>query len=313
MNNISEDYLFMFLKVRNHYIANALAMDVIPTLQSNYTTYNTELDAFMLELANSTADTTGYAMDKESKRIDLTQRALQISNSLTAYYTSIDDKAGRKLADYPTSYFTNASAEDLSARCLALHNLADSVGALLVPFGVTVLQIAEFKTALDEYVAINPEGSLAIDNRKQAAAKAEKIRLRIMDLLVNKIDVLVRVFELSNSFLYNTYLDARALDVTGTPTTPDYVGTLAPMVITMVVEIPYVAGRSFKIKNAGDDFMHACLSNNPAEIQGTIMVVQGGNTNTWLSSTFNPDSSANFLLLQNNSPLPQNYEVTIVE
>jgi hypothetical protein len=50
---------------------------------------------------------------------------------------------------------------------------------------------------------------------------------------------------LAKSFLYNTYLDARALDVTGTPTTPDYVGTLAPMVITMVVEIPYVAGRSF--------------------------------------------------------------------
>ncbi len=118
---------------------------------------------------------------------------------------------------------------------------------------------------------------------------------------------------LAKSFLYNTYLDARTLDVTGTPTTPDYVGTLAPMVITMVVEIPYVAGRSFKIKNAGGDFLHACLSNDSNNFQGTILVVQGGGTNTWQSSTFNPDPTANFLVLQNNSPLPQEYEVTIVE
>ena len=313
MNNTSEDYLFTFLKVRNHYNANALAMNVIPTLQTNYTTFNAEVDTYMLELANSTADTSGYAMNKEGKRNDLTQRALQISNSLTAYYITIDDDKGRKLADYPSSYFTLASAEDLIARCLALHNLADSVGVLLDPFNVSVAQITEFKTALDEFVAANPEGSLAIDNRKVSAAKAEETRLRIMDLLVNKIDILVRVFEVSNSFLYNTYLEARALDVAGTPTSPDYVGTLTPGIISMVVDIPYVAGRSFKIKNSGGDFLNACLSNNPLLFQGATLVVNGGSTNTWLSSTFNPDSSANFLLLQNNSPLPMDYEVTIVE
>lgn len=109
--------------------------------------------------------------------------------------------------------------------------------------------------------------------------------------------------------IYESYVNSRAIDDTGSSTPADYEGVLPPGAIITVENIPYLSSRAFRIKNKGGDFVHVCLSNDPLMFQGVTLVVVGGGQ----SSTFNPDPSANFLLMQNVGPLPAEYEVRVEE
>lgn len=299
MTNKLEDYFFMISKVRNHYTLNKIAIDLIPTAITEYTAFNAEYDTLMLQMANSTADTSGYAMNKEVVRKTLEDKALQVSNSLTAYFTTINDLKGRKLADYPTSYFLKANAEDLIARCVGLHLLAEPIGLPLVPFGVTVLDVQALETTIDAYVIANPEGSLAIDIRKQYAIKAEQTRLKIMDRLVNKIDVLLRVVQLSNDFLYNTYLSARAIDTTGTPTAPAIEGSVSGPMPVVMGSFPYNPNREFRLQVLGGDALWG-LGNMAPIIENAVPIVPGDDPRLQ-SSTLNPNGD--FVMIQAVNPV----------
>ncbi|NQW42495.1 MAG: hypothetical protein HQ463_03570 [Bacteroidetes bacterium] len=271
MNNNSEDYLFMFLKVRNHYLANTVVMDAVPTLQAEYTTYNTRVDTYMTQLSNSTADTSGYTLDKESKRKNLEALGLKISNALTAHAVANNNAINRKLADYPTSYFTLANAEDLIARTKALYLLATPLLGVLLPFGASSADVSNLNLAINSFVLANPQGSIAIDIRKENAALAEETRLLIVDQLTNKIDVLVRVFETSNAMLYGTYQSARALDITGTPTAPAFEGTATGATPHLITNIPFTANRELRLNIIGGNAIWG-LSNNIANIEFAVPI-----------------------------------------
>lgn len=73
---------------------------------------------------------------------------------------------------------------------------------------------------IDSFVLAEPSISLARSIRKENAEQAETTRQLIMYQLVNKIDILVMLFETRNTMLYGTYLSARALDITGTHNEP---------------------------------------------------------------------------------------------
>ena len=251
MNSISEDYLFMYLKVRNHYLANFSVMDTVTTLQAEYVSFNQKVDTFINLLANSTADTSGYTADKENKRIALENLSLKISNALSAYAISINNSQLHKLADYPTSYFKKASSEDLIARAKALYLQASPVFGLLIPFGATSTDVTNLNSALNAFVLANPQVSVAIDIRKENAVEAEKTRIAILNQLNNKIDVLVRVFETTNPLLYNLYLSARALDTTGSPTAPNFEGSVTGSSPIVITSIPYSSSREIKIQIIG--------------------------------------------------------------
>ena len=177
MNNSTEDYLFMFLKVRNNYAANALVFDTIPTLQSQFVIYNTSVDTLIVQLANSTADTSGFTLDKDNKRKALELLGLKISNALTGHAIVNNNPQNRKLADYPSSYFYQANSEDLIARTKALHLQAVPFVGVLLPFGASSTDVSNLNLAINTFTQANPQGSLAIDIRKENAKVAEDTRL----------------------------------------------------------------------------------------------------------------------------------------
>jgi len=251
MNNVSEDYLFMFLKVRNHYTANAAVLDTVTPLPAEYVTFNSSIDTYILQLANSGQDLTGYTLDKTNKRKTLEQLALQVSNSLTAHSIANNNPINRKLADFSTSYFANANAEELITNCKTLQLLAQPLSADLAIYGPPAPEVPALIANLVALILANPQGSLAIDTRKENAVLAERTRLKIMDQLVNKIDVLVRVFETSDQMLYETYLAARAIDVTGTPTAPDYEGTVMGDQPFVIAAMPYIPNRELRMQVTG--------------------------------------------------------------
>ena len=298
MNNISEDYLFMLLKLRNFQANNAAALSIIPTLDDEFVVFNNDLDDFIVQLANSTADTTGYALDKQNKRKNLEQLALQISNSLTAYFITTDDAKGRKLADYPSSYFVRANAEDLIAKCKALYLLAEPLATPLEPFGVPAGMISDFNLAINSFILENPEGSLAIDVRKENAVLAEKTRQKIMNQLNNRIDLLIRIVEVSNPFLYQTYLSARALDITGTPTAPLQEGTVTGPEPVSIVTYPYNPNREFRLQVLGGNATWG-LGNLPTMLEFFNPIVPGDNPRLQSNSI---GQSGDFLLIKADNP-----------
>lgn len=310
MNATNEDYLFMLLKVRNHYTANATTLDTVTSLQAEYTTLNTRIDTFMVQLANSTADTSGYTIDKENKRKALEVLALKVSNAVTAHAVANNNAINRKLADYPTSYFTTASAEDLIARSKALYLLASPIFGALVPFGASSTDVSNLNLAINTFVLANPQGSLAIDIRKENAQLAKDTLALIMGQLTNKIDVLVRVFETSNSLLWGTYQSARALDITGSPTAPTFEGTATGTAPTLITTIPYSPNRELRLNILGGNAIWG-LSNITTNIQNA-QPIQPTENPRLQCITIAPNGD-NIMILPSNSTETITYKLWVYE
>lgn len=313
MNDIFENRLSMYQKVQGHYTIHQTTLDTIPAVTALQTEFTGYVNSILSIAGPASADLTGYAVDKQNLRNELTTAILKVSIAYASWcYVNLNNKKAERFDE--TMAMLNAKRDnDIYTYAMDLNATALPEVANLADYGVLPADFTTLTTKAAAYLVMIQAPKIEIGERASKLLQLTREFDQASSLLKNRLDHVMKSFMLSHPMIYDSYLFARAIDDTGAATPPDYSGTLAPMVITMVANIPYLSSRSFKIKNSGGDFLNACLSNNDTEIQGTIMVVPGGNNSTWLSSTFNLDTTADYLLLQNNSPLPMDYEVTIEE
>jgi hypothetical protein len=131
-------------------------------------------------------------------------------------------------------------------------------------------------------------------------------------LLQLNLDPIMNLYQVTNKFLFNAYYNARSIDDTGAITAPDYIGNVPTSTILNIANIPYLASRSFKLKNTGTSDFTFCLATSNNTMEPSVVHVMAGATVSRQSD--NLQEYATFLNIENvSTTLNASYEVRITE
>ena len=220
MTRDQEAFFGMALKVKNFNAKNTANMDAVPAVAGFYTQLNTLIEALIAADAGSRTDLTGVAVSKTVKRQALENLALKLSIALTSHSVIANDAILQKKAYFPTSKWYSCSEEELITQAMILKDLATPLSANLASYGATAADITAIGAALTAFTDVISDPTLAIDQRKAENVKIVEIMDQIRALLTDKLDVLMRSFEVNSGSLYSLYKSARAIDINGAATDP---------------------------------------------------------------------------------------------
>lgn len=310
MNKKQEDFFAMTLKVRNFALKNALAIATIPAIPAFFTQHSTLVNVLITADTGSRVDLTGFAIAKANKRNVLEVAALKVSNAVTSLSVINNDAVMQKKADFPSSKWYLCSEEELVTQATIVRNLATPLGVTLAPYGAAVVDITALTTAINTFTDVITDPTLAIDQRKEDNIKVVATIGQMQTLLNDKLDVLMRSFEVSNSSLYGLYRSARAIDQSGSVTAPTVVVDLAPATtITVATATVYNADTFYTLQNMGALPVQFSLSTT-TDVEGPeIVVLNAGETRSRLAENLAPMGL--FLVVKNANAVPVKVKVWV--
>ena len=303
MTKKQEEFFAMVLKVKNFYAKNSAGMTAVPAIVPFYTQLNTLVPQLINADTGSRADLTGYAINKANKRSVLETLALKVSNAISAYGVVNGDPVLLKRGDFPTSKWYSCSEEELVTQATILKNLATPIGAALVPFGATVAEVTALGTNINTFTDIISDPNLAVDQRKEDNAKVVTVIEQIRTLLTDKLDIVMRSFEVNNPSIFNLYRSARALDINGSSTAPTSITDVAPASTkTLYTATSYSADTFYTLQNMGTEAVQFSLSATTDTEGPEVVVLNPGETRSRLAENLAPMGT--FLVVKNASAIP---------
>ncbi len=304
MTKEQESFFAMALKVKNFYAKNTVAISALAAVVPFYTQLSTLISQLITVDMGSRADISGYALMKASKRKALEALAQKVSNGLTSYALIQGDMELQKRADFTASSWYLCSEEALVTQASIVSNLATPLASSLVPYMVTATDVTNLTASIATFISVISDPTLAIDTRKEdnvnVVLKIDDIRT----LLTEKIDVLMRGFELTNPTLFGLYGLARAIDVNGSVTAPTKVVDVAPeKVVTIDKASSYDPNRFYTIENKGTLSVFFSLSTSE-DVAGTEEVLlEAGQTRVRLAENLDPTGVYFIVNNPNNVPI----------
>lgn len=310
MTNEQESYFGMTLKVKNFQVKKALEIAGVPAVAPFFSDLNHYIDDLIIADAGSRADLTGYAIAKSVKRQELERLGLKISVALCSYSVVNNDVVLRKRADFPSSRWYSFSEEELVTQATIIKNLAQPLSAVLDPFGADATDVTAIGTTLNDFITIISDPTLAIDQRKNDNIEVELIIDRIRTLFADKLDVLMRSFEVNNNSLFALYRSARAIDVNGSVHAPTVDTVVLQNSSVTVYEAPaYEANTFYTLQNKGSQIVHFSLSSVDNVDGPEAVMLSPGETRSRLAE--NLASSGVFLVVKNSTADPVNIRVWV--
>lgn len=314
MENNLENRLSMYQKVQfylTHHAAETAAIPMVATLQDDLE----EKVNGVLSLASIVdTDITGYTVDKQDKRNELTQKILKLSTAIVAYASINDNKILVEKCDESQSSMGDMRDNDLYTFGQLIINEATPIMTNLAPFGIAPADLTAATGAAATYLEAiqNPRGQ--INERNKALTDLQALMKSTDDLVRDKLDKVMGVYQATNISLYTGYLGARSIDGTVSQTPEDYSGKVGAGQIEEVATIPYLASRSFEIENTGAASLTFALSTEPQELNGTPVTVIPGASMIRKSTSLNESEAAEHLLFQNTDlNVSGSYKIWVIE
>lgn len=314
MENNLENKLSMYQKVQFYLALHAPETAAIPMVA----TLKAELDAqvsAVLSLA-STVDTdiTGFTVDKQTKRDDLTAKILKLSTAIVAFASVNGNSILAEKCDETLSSMGAMRDNDFYTFAQLIIKEATPIMTDLAPFGILPADLSAAEAASAVYLGgiQNPRGQ--INERSKALADLEAEMANTDKVVRDKLDKVMGIYQATNPSLHAGYLGARSIDGTGSQTPPDYEGKITAGSIALVATIPYLSGRSFEVENTGNTTLLFALSTDPAILNGTPVSVTAGNSFIRKSSSLNTSEGAEHLLFQNtDANVSGSYKIWLIE
>lgn len=314
MENNLENKLSMYQKVQ-FYLAlhepETAAIPMVATLKAQLDDHVTSL----LSLASIVdTDITGYTVDKQTRRDDLTMKVFKLSTAIVAFASSNNNSILAEKCDESLSNIRQMRDNDFYTFSQLIIKEATPLMTDLTPFGILPADLSAAVAASEVYLGgiQNPRGQ--INERSKALADLEAEMANTDALVRDRLDKVMGIYQATNLSLYTGYLGARSIDGTGSQTPPDYEGKLSPGSITLVATIPYLSGRSFEVENTGTTALIFSLSTDPALLNGTPVAVGAGNSFIRKSSGLNTSENADHLVFQNtDANVSGSYKIWVIE
>ena len=310
MTKDQEAFFGMALKVKNFNAKNATSMATVPAVAGFYTQLNTLIAQLVTADVGSRADLTGHALSKSTKRTTLETLSLKISNAISSYAVVNNEAVLQKRADFPSSKWYSCSEEELVTQATVLKNLATPIAATLASFGATTTDVTALGTALTAFTDAISDPTLAIDQRKEDNEKVVVTIDQIRTLLTDKLDVLMRSFEVNNPSLFALYRSARAIDTNGSVITPTaIVDVLANTTQPIHTATAYNPDTFYTIQNMGNEAVLFSLSATDGIEGEEKVLLASGETRSRLAE--NLTSTGVYLVVKNTSTVPVKIRVWV--
>ena len=310
MTKDQEAFFGMVLKVKNFSAKNATSMTAVPAVAGFYTQLNTLITQLITADVGSRADLTGFALSKSVKRTTLETLSLKISNAISSYALVNNDVVLQKRADFPTSKWYSCSEEELVTQANIMKNLATPISAALVPFGAAATDVTAHGAALTAFTDAISDPTLAIDQRKEDNEKVVETIDQIRTLLNEKLDVLMRSFEVNNPSLFGLYRSARAIDSNGSVMAPTTIAdVLANTTKTVHTATLYSPDTFYTVQNMGNEAVLFSLS-AVVDTEGEEKVLLSpGETRSRLAENLSPTGV--YLTVKNAAAVPVKVRVWV--
>ena len=310
MTKDQEAFFGMALKVKNFNAKNTSSMTLVPAVAGLYTQLNTLVAQLIAADVGSRADITGYALSKLAKRTSLETLSLKLSNAISSYAVINNDAVLQKRADFPSSKWYSCSEEELVTQASIIKNLATPIAADLAPYGAALADNTAHGAALTAFTDAISDPTLAIDQRKEDNEKLVETIDQIRTLLTNKLDVLMRSFEVNNPSLFALYRSARAIDTNGSVMAPTaIVDVLAGATQTIHTAAVYNASTFYTLQNMGNQSVVFGLSATADQEAAETVLLNPGETRSRLAE--NLSATGLFLVVKNPSAVPVKIRVWV--
>lgn len=312
MQNNLENRISMYYKVREFFTNHLTTLSATASgLAAPVGTFNTQLTALEAFIMTTEVNNTGYAVQKLVARTQMRDLALNISGALYAHALLTANNTLSGKAYTTKSTLDRKRDSDILLWCEILKSLANAAAAPLIPLGITAAMQTDFANSILAYRDILQEPA---DKRSESKAALESAfaQTYIIGDTLKIIDGIMLAISSSHSMLYLQYQADRLIDDNaGGIGSPDVVEIIEAGNVENIFNIPYLAGRSFKLKNKGTVDLKWGLSTDPATPTSPLQLITAGSISTKQSDTLAPDGD--FLLVQNANPTDAEVELTIIE
>lgn len=313
MNNVFENKLSMYQKVQAFLTLHTTDTASIAAVATLKTEFDLLVTKILSSAGVSSIDITGYAVLKNNKRIETTKALLKVSTAYTAWARMNNKPQEAEKTDYTPAMLNSMRDNDFYTYSQQVHLLVSGTPiATFTPFGLVVADVTSLNTKNTEFLALIQEPRLRIGERSAEFSNLERLFEQADELLKLKLDNVMPIFQVNNPTLYAAYTNARGIDDTGAVTAADYSGTVAISTISTIAIIPYMASRTFYIKNTGSTSFIFGLSTNTSTLEGTPASINPGSEIQRLSSNLG-SSGDNILINNTDTTLGASYEIRIIE
>ena len=314
MEDNLENTLGMYQKVLATLFIHAPETAAIPAVAVLGTQLDTKVNAILGLASKADTDITGYTVDKQVKRSNLKTKVLKLSGGIVAHTALTDDFKTNEKCDATPSQIDYMRDNDFYTYAKLVINEVTPIMAALTPYGIVAADLTAANTSANIYLTAIQSPQVQINERSSSKKALNILFAETTALLDNKLDKLMGIFITTNPNLYDAYTGARAIDDTGSVTEPDYNSVCNPNAMSLIADLPYLSGRSFKFENTGTVPLSFALSATPNTLEGTVLVVEPGAKNTRLTTNLNINNAATKLYVKNaDLVMGGSYKVWIVE
>jgi hypothetical protein len=314
MNNILENKLSMYQKVQGYMVLHTVETAAIPAVATLKNQFDTKISAILALASSASADITGFTVDKQVKRTDLKAKVIKLSTAIVAQAAMTDNFKLIEKCDETPSALDGMRDNDFYTYAKLVISEATPLMALLTPFGVVAADLTNANASATTYLSNIQGPRVQINERSRSLSDIEDMFSDVDDFLKSKLDKIMKVFMASNISLYRGYEGSRGIDQTRGAIAPDYTGTAAANGLSLVVTLPYLAGRTFEIQNTGSVPLTISLSATLNTMEGTVLSVDSDQYAVRNTVNLNTNPAADKFYIQNtDASVIGSYEVWIVE
>ncbi|WP_379968037.1 hypothetical protein [Epilithonimonas sp. UC225_85] len=229
--------------------------------------------------------------------------ALKISNAVASLAAVNGDLILKKRADFSSSSWYSISEEELVTQATIIRDLGQTNATAMAPYGAATADVTALTTALTTFVDVITNPTLALDQRKNDNKRIPEIIDQMRTLFEEKLDVVMRSYELSNASLYNLYQSARAIDINGSASKPTVLKDILPgSLVALHHADAYSITTFYTIQNMGDQAVAFSLSTTETTEGPDPVLLSGGETRSRLAE--NLAAAGTYLIVKNPGTLP---------
>lgn len=222
MNDTEVEHVSMFVKVRTFLTRKSAQLAATPVIATLQTAFNNKLLEILEEDEDASSTISGNTELKRQLRSNIENRAFEVGAAVAAYYTlTVPNPVLSEKCNFNRSDLTRMRDMILLVKASKIHEIADPVKNLLLPFGVTDIDVDDFATALTAFLADLENPRDAIGERAASGRQVERLIEQGFAILENQLDVVMKVYAQRDPELYDYYQNARSIDQTGGGSIPD--------------------------------------------------------------------------------------------
>ena len=241
-------------------------------------------------------------------------KVLKLSTAIVAYAAMTDNFNLIEKCDETPSALDGMRDNDFYTYSKLVLTEATPLVPSLAPYGVVADDLTNASTAATTYLENIQNPRVQINERSRSLSEIETLFTDTDTFLREKLDKVMKVFIATNNSLFVGYEGARGIDETRGNIAPDYENSVTANSTTLIVSLPYLAGRTFEIENTGTVELTFALSATADTLEGDVVSIAGGQFATRKTTSLNTNAAADKLYVYNaNALVLGSYKVWVVE